>query len=78
MLQGFVYYKVGARERADVSALGVAHVMGSLFYTLFAATILPFASLGLFIYDRRFYSGEAASRLYSCRYDIYIYIYISS
>jgi hypothetical protein len=62
-----VYYKVGERERSNKSVLAVAHVMGSLYYTLFAVTILPFASLSLFIFDRRFYSGEAASKLYSCR-----------
>jgi hypothetical protein len=65
--QGFVYFKVGARERGDTSPLAIAHVMGSMYYTLFAVTILPFASLGLFIFDRSFYNREAAQRLYSCR-----------
>lgn len=65
-----MYFRVGARERDSGSVLAVAHVLGSIYYTLFAVTILPFASLSLFIFDRRFYSGEAASKLYPCRCDI--------
>lgn len=42
--------------------------MGSIFYSILAVTLLPFASLSLFIYDRQFYSGEAASRLYTPRW----------
>ena len=44
--------------------------MGSIFYSILAVTLLPFASLSLFIYDRQFYSGEAASKLYTSRYDV--------
>lgn len=45
--------------------------MGSIFYSVLAVTLLPFASLSLFIYDRQFYSGEAASKLYTSRHGVW-------
>lgn len=47
------------------------HIMGSIFYSVLAVTLLPFASLSLFIYDRQFYSGEAASKLYTSRHGVW-------
>jgi hypothetical protein len=62
-----VYYRIGSREAGSTSLLTVVHIMGSIFYSILAVTLLPFASLSLFIYDRQFYSGEAASKLYTSR-----------
>lgn len=39
----------------------------SLFFSIYVTSILPFLSMSLMIYDRTFYSREAASRLYPCR-----------
>jgi len=61
-LQGTVYYKIGTDTSDGI--MSAYYRMGSMFYTIFAVSLLPFASLSLFIYDRRFYSAEAASRLY--------------
>jgi hypothetical protein len=43
-------------------------VLGSLFYTVMVNSFLPFANFSLFIYDRLFYAGESASKLYRPRY----------
>jgi hypothetical protein len=42
-------------------------IMGSLFFCSMVNSFLPFANLGLFIYDRSFYSGDSASKLYPPR-----------
>ena len=57
-LEALVYYKIGSREAGSTSLLTVTHIIGSIFYSILAVTLLPFASLSLFIYDRQFYSGE--------------------
>jgi len=61
-LQGLVYYDIGTDNSSGI--MSAYYRMGSMFYTIFAVSLLPFASLSLFIYDRRFYAAEAASRLY--------------
>ena len=39
----------------------------SLFFSIYVTSILPFLSMNLMIYDRTFYSREAAGGLYPCR-----------
>ncbi|TFJ85277.1 hypothetical protein NSK_003700 [Nannochloropsis salina CCMP1776] len=65
-LEALVYFRIGSREAGSTSLLAVTHILGSIFYSILAVTLLPFASLSLFIYERQFYSGEAASKLYPC------------
>ena len=57
-LEALVYFRIGSREAGSTSLLTVSHIIGSIFYSILAVTLLPFASLSLFIYDRQFYSGE--------------------
>ncbi|GAB5035572.1 abc transporter g family protein [Nannochloropsis oceanica] len=57
-LEALVYFRIGSREAGSTSLLTVTHIIGSIFYSILAVTLLPFASLSLFIYDRQFYSGE--------------------
>lgn len=58
VLQAFVYLRIGNRETGSTSSLSVGHILGSIFYSLQAITLLPFASLSLFIYERQYYSRE--------------------
>ena len=48
-------------------AFGAMSTMGSLFFTVLAHQIMPYVSISLFIYDRQFYTREAASKMYSGR-----------
>jgi hypothetical protein len=57
-LEALVYFRIGSREAGSTSLLAVTHILGSIFYSILAVTLLPFASLSLFIYERQFYSGE--------------------
>ena len=49
-------------------AFGAMSTMGSLFFTVLAHQIMPYVSISLFIYDRQFYTREAASKMYSGRW----------
>lgn len=61
-LEAFVYFRIGSREAGSESLLAVIHVLGSVFYSILTITLLPFASLSLFIYERQFYSVEVSLR----------------
>lgn len=61
VIVSMTFWKLG---EYDYGYVGVFNRMGALFTHCMTMILLPFASISLFMFDRQFYSAEAASKMY--------------
>jgi len=61
IIVSMTFWKLGEN---DYGYVGVFNRMGALFVHCVCMILLPFASISLFMFDRQFFSAEAASKLY--------------
>jgi len=61
IIVSMTFWKLGLD---DYGYVGVFNRMGALFTHCMVMILLPFASISLFMFDRQFFSAEAASKMY--------------
>jgi hypothetical protein len=59
--QALFYYKTGANSDTTGPAM---NIWGSLYMNLLVCAMLPFNSITMFLFDRRYFVRESASGLY--------------